>query len=500
MDIKKLEGILRKHALWVETSEKKGEKADLQDANLQDSNLRFANLKFANLNRANLRGADLRGVNFFGANLYYANLQFTNLHRSHLMAVNLLEANLQKANLQETNCQEANLWKADLQEANLQKANLQKANLHYANLRKCNLSEANFLGADIRNADFQNASFENADFRGARVNNESLIYFSDMERMKVNNDEFILIKLDIAAINEDLIERFIEFPPEYHQAGISILNYFGTVLKKKYPDTKAKVKIEQDGLKVKMVIDPVDGRDHEIIEKALDEYGLVVTGKMTPEEYCNNDPLQIMELKSQLSIAQVQIDNQKQIIEYQAREIRKQDEQVKNKSEESARKDIQIDRLLNLLESGLKSDPKKKEQDAEAVKVFISCTEDDMLTANKIYADLQKEGIITPWVAHKDINAGEKTEFAVRRAIKDSDYFLALLSTSSVSEKGAFQKELKQAFDILSEHSQDAIFIIPVRLEDCNPGDILNGLHIIDLHKGGYNSGLEKIIQAMRQK
>ncbi|MCP4107357.1 MAG: hypothetical protein GY749_17740 [Desulfobacteraceae bacterium] len=63
----------------------------------------------------------------------------------------------------------------------------------------------------------------------------------------------------------------IEFPPEHRQAGIAILDYFGTVLRKKYPDTKATVSIKQEHMKLIMVIDPAEG-EGEIIEKALDEY------------------------------------------------------------------------------------------------------------------------------------------------------------------------------------------------------------------------------------
>jgi len=37
-----------------------------------------------------------------------------------------------------------------------------------------------------------------------------------------------------------------------------------------------------------MVIDPVDGGEREIIEEILDEYGLVITGKMTPEEFTDD--------------------------------------------------------------------------------------------------------------------------------------------------------------------------------------------------------------------
>ncbi|MBB1423478.1 hypothetical protein H5200_16320 [Pseudoalteromonas sp. SG43-7] len=70
-----------------------------------------------------------------------------------------------------------------------------------------------------------------------------------------------------------VINRSIEFPPEFHSAGIGILSYFGTVLREKYPDQEAKVKIEQDGHMVRMVIETEDG-NKEIIEKALQEYEL----------------------------------------------------------------------------------------------------------------------------------------------------------------------------------------------------------------------------------
>ncbi|MCP4106255.1 MAG: DUF1566 domain-containing protein [Desulfobacteraceae bacterium] len=113
--------------------------------------------------------------------------------------------------------------------------------------------------------------------------------------------------------NENLISRSIEFPPQYYQAGISILNYFGTVLRKKYPDTKAKIRIEQEDLKITMIIDPVEG-EREIIEKALDEYGLVITGNMTPEEF-TNDRLLLIEMKSELRYAQNKIELQQELLQ-----------------------------------------------------------------------------------------------------------------------------------------------------------------------------------------
>lgn len=116
-----------------------------------------------------------------------------------------------------------------------------------------------------------------------------------------------------------VINRSIEFPPEYHQAGLGILSYFGTVLREKYPSHNAKVRIEQDGLRVRLVIESENG-DKEIIEKALQEYELVVRGETPPEAFFDSKA-KVLELKNELRIAQVRIDGQRDIIAYQGEEI-----------------------------------------------------------------------------------------------------------------------------------------------------------------------------------
>ncbi len=66
-------------------------------------------------------------------------------------------------------------------------------------------------------------------------------------------------------------------------------------------------------MKVTMTIDPLEG-DREVIEKALDDYGLVVTGEMKPEEF-TDDKLLVIELKSELRNAQNKMEMQKELLQ-----------------------------------------------------------------------------------------------------------------------------------------------------------------------------------------
>lgn len=118
-----------------------------------------------------------------------------------------------------------------------------------------------------------------------------------------------------------VIDRCIEFPPEYHQAGLGILNYFGSFLRENYPDREAKFRIEQQGLTVRMTVETTDG-NVETIEKALKNYELVVTGRVKPEAITTNERV-ILDMRNEMRIAQFRIESQQDIIDVQNRRIDK---------------------------------------------------------------------------------------------------------------------------------------------------------------------------------
>jgi len=114
-----------------------------------------------------------------------------------------------------------------------------------------------------------------------------------------------------------MVVRCIEFPPEYHSAGVNILSYFSTFLRKNYPNSETSVKIEQEGLKVRMILDPLDG-DRVIIEKALSDYGRFFCGEL-PAEGITNNKLLILELKQQRRMAEMQLEYTRDLLEIERR-------------------------------------------------------------------------------------------------------------------------------------------------------------------------------------
>ena len=70
-----------------------------------------------------------------------------------------------------------------------------------------------------------------------------------------------------------------------------------------------------------------------------------------------------------------------------------------------------------------------------------------------------------PWIDSEDLLPGQYWKFTIGEAIKNSKYFLALLSKDSVTKEGYVQKELKIALEILDELPETKIFIIPARID-----------------------------------
>lgn len=132
-------------------------------------------------------------------------------------------------------------------------------------------------------------------------------------------------------------------------------------------------------------------------------------------------------------------------------------------------------------------------------KVFLSYAREDAAEARHLFDDLRGAGFDV-WFDEKSLIAGQNWETAIKGAIKDSRFFVALLSEHSVSKKGFVQKELKEAINQLDEYSEGEIFLIPVRITDCNPRDErLRQLHRVDMFPD-WKDGLSRIIEAIKSQ
>ncbi|GEM_PF-5825168 len=128
--------------------------------------------------------------------------------------------------------------------------------------------------------------------------------------------------------------------------------------------------------------------------------------------------------------------------------------------------------------------------------IFLSYAREDQKDAKKLFKDLRRHGV-NIWADFDSLAPGSKWESAIKRAIKESRYFLAVLSSNSVSKKGFVQKEMAMALDILDEFPEQDIYIIPIRLNECSPShEKLKELHWVDMFPS-WSDGIGRILSVV---
>jgi hypothetical protein len=129
--------------------------------------------------------------------------------------------------------------------------------------------------------------------------------------------------------------------------------------------------------------------------------------------------------------------------------------------------------------------------------IFICYGKKDADYAHKLYEDLRVHDF-DPWINDKSIIPGQNWKCAIGNAIKNCRFFIALLSSHSLNQKGYMQKELQEALSISGEYPPLDTFIIPVRIDDCELDDNLSKLHRVDLFPD-WEIGVQKLLKLFKE-
>jgi hypothetical protein len=99
-------------------------------------------------------------------------------------------------------------------------------------------------------------------------------------------------------------------------------------------------------------------------------------------------------------------------------------------------------------------------------RVFIAYVEEDLRYAKRLYRAFEASGF-RPWLDKKKLMPGQNWPRAIETAIQTSDFFVACFSRRASSKRGSFHSELRYALYCAGRVPLDEIFLIPLRLDDC---------------------------------
>ena len=130
-----------------------------------------------------------------------------------------------------------------------------------------------------------------------------------------------------------------------------------------------------------------------------------------------------------------------------------------------------------------------------SLKVFLCNADQDQDTVLKLYQRLKKDNV-DAWLAEEELLPGEERDSQIHDAVRSADAVLVCLS-NFFNREGDQQREVRLALDAAQEKLEGQIFIIPVRLEECEVPKTLKKWQFVDLYNP---SGYERLTLALRKR
>ena len=128
------------------------------------------------------------------------------------------------------------------------------------------------------------------------------------------------------------------------------------------------------------------------------------------------------------------------------------------------------------------------------LRIFLCHSSSDKPAVRNLYQRLRSHGI-DPWLDEEDLLPGQDWEREISRAVRECDIVIVCLSRGSIGRKGYVQKEIKYALDVADQQPEGAIFLIPLKLEDCDAPERLCRWQWVDLF---VEKGYDRLLLALR--
>jgi len=103
------------------------------------------------------------------------------------------------------------------------------------------------------------------------------------------------------------------------------------------------------------------------------------------------------------------------------------------------------------------------------LKVFLCHSSNDKPAVRELYQKLSAMDWIDPWLDEEKLFPGQDWNLEIEKAVEAADAILVCLSNNSITKEGYVQRELRIVLDYADYKPEGTLYLIPVRLEDCEP-------------------------------
>jgi hypothetical protein len=138
----------------------------------------------------------------------------------------------------------------------------------------------------------------------------------------------------------------------------------------------------------------------------------------------------------------------------------------------------------------IKSIPKEK------LKVFICYSTNDSDKVREVYDWLAFHNV-DPWISTENLLPGQLWEFEINKTIHSADLTVICLTKGALSKVGYMQTEIGRALELAQRRPEGEIYLIPLRLEECELPFRVAQYQYVDFFD---SKGKSKLLLALRNR
>jgi formylglycine-generating enzyme required for sulfatase activity len=134
------------------------------------------------------------------------------------------------------------------------------------------------------------------------------------------------------------------------------------------------------------------------------------------------------------------------------------------------------------------------------LRVFLCHSSNDKPTVRELYQKLRAEKWIDPWLDEEELYPGQDWNMEIEKAVEAADAIIVCLSKTSITKEGYVQRELRTVLDFADYKPEGTLYIIPVRLEECEPPRRLRPWQYADYFEGQRERAFQRLLVSLKRR
>jgi toxoflavin biosynthesis protein ToxD len=134
------------------------------------------------------------------------------------------------------------------------------------------------------------------------------------------------------------------------------------------------------------------------------------------------------------------------------------------------------------------------------LRVFLCHSSNDKPAVRELYQKLRAETWIQPWLDEEEIFPGHDWNMEIEKAVEAADAIIVCLTKSSINKEGYVQRELRIVLDFADYKPEGTLYIIPVRLEECELPRSLRKWQYADYFEGQRERAFQRLLVSLKRR